>query len=1143
MTRWESVRHSARHIRAEIGPANLSALAVVKLAAKKVGLSIVRVSSDNPLLGGGRAALRLNSMAIVVDASLSEAEQAFAASHELGHFHLHGQSFECMPSQIGEDATYTSLPIGEASVGTYNPRQHQELEASVFGAELIMPSSLLRRLFLEGNHLAKLSKMLDITETALLNQMTSTLLALPEKDVEEESDPAGLSPLLLDNTQKAAAHALAGPLLVEAGPGTGKTRTLTARVLALILDQAVPPESILALTFSNKATDEMRDRLMAAIPDQVAMLTIGTFHAFCLDLLRMYAPRAELRGDARVIDTVDAALMLDQRVMELKLVEYADQFVPGRYLKDILRAISRAKDELKDPDDYQAYADAMQIAATTEEEHEAAARSAEVARVYKYYQAMLDDYSLLDFGDIVFKAVQLLANNEDVRAEVQSRYEHVLVDEYQDVNRASAILLQLIAAEGRGLWVVGDSRQSIYKFRGASPINVGRFEEDFPGGRRMQLGINYRSLPSLVKLFSATAQKVSISGDTVIEWVAKRTNDRVKAPIINWAVADDDGAEVAGIAKMIFSLRAGGIPYGEQAVLCCTNGQASAIASALERQGIPVAYVGKLLNRREVKDLLAMLSLVSEPDGTGLVRAAQINDHHIAREDVEHLLAGARSAGYSFPTALIHAHEYAGISQDAVTIAEQLGHRLSAICYGRDAYQFMARYLFGDGTYVAQLLEENTVKSQQALLAIGQLFLLARAFAERPLSDESEDPKKAFLTYVRHLIKTEDARVQKPPDISGMDAVKIMTVHASKGLEFRVVFIPNLSHQRFPVQKPWDPVPPPKLMLPDEDGSSDLESNCLFFVALSRARDVLVLSRAEKYGKRAYRPSSVWALIENTLTTLGIEPDHWRRVDADDTLLVESLQNSEEPDKSTEIAKIDLNIREVEVYLRCPKQYYFRYVLGLHEHGGEGGYKQFHDCVRMTATWLVEEYAKGNSSVQWNDVITTLGEVWEKDGPLGHVHESYYRAAAEAMLHKLNEELKAHEVYPVWHKEAVVELEHSRLKVNFDHSHNEAHQIRLIRYKTGRPNDDHRKEPRLALYREAARQQSAGIPVTIELHYLGDGSHETVSDQGRYERDRLLKLDVAAQSIKHRKFPASPDSPDTCLSCSYNLICPYPRPY
>jgi len=271
----------------------------------------------------------------------------------------------------------------------------------------------------------------------------------------------------LDESQSKAVAWDAGPLLVDAGPGTGKTRTLVKRVEHL-LAKGSPSSSILALTFSNKAAEEMRERLSAMNPAAAIEMWIGTFHAFGLELVTKWPASVGRTDKVRVLDQAGSLALLEKNLDKLPLNYYQNLYEPAYELVPVLRVISRCKDELITPDEYRKAADVAHASAATDQERETAERAQEIAEIYRAYQKALANEDAVDFGDLIMLSVQLLQTNADVRQHV-AKFKHVLVDEFQDVNSASDALLQAICTENRDLWVVADQRQSIYRFRGAEP--------------------------------------------------------------------------------------------------------------------------------------------------------------------------------------------------------------------------------------------------------------------------------------------------------------------------------------------------------------------------------------------------------------------------------------------------------------------------------------------------------------------------------------------------------------------------------------------------------------------------------------------------------------------------------------------------
>ena len=366
---------------------------------------------------------------------------------------------------------------------------------------------------------------------------------------------------------------------------------------------------------------------------------------------------------------------------DLNLDHYQNLYDPALYLRDILAAISRAKDEWVGPEKYSELAEGMLNQASTSDEIERAERVIEVAGVYRAYQEALDRESLLDFGDLIFKSVSLLTTSTDVRDTLRSTYRHVLVDEYQDVNRASGLFLKEIAGAGAGLWVVGDTRQAIYRFRGAAPTNMQRFAEDFPGAKVKSLRYNYRSQPAIVDVFAGLAPKMLASrgGPSFSRWEPKRSDSGGR---VLMEVADDLTAEAEGIAKEIERQRDSGIAYSQQAILCRSHTNLGRVGSALEALGVPVLYLGNLFERPEVRDMLSLLSLTCEPDGRGLVRVARFPEYEVPIDDVITLIELASERSVPFPDALELAATSAAISTR-----------------GRDGLALLARHL-NDMKYV-----------------------------------------------------------------------------------------------------------------------------------------------------------------------------------------------------------------------------------------------------------------------------------------------------------------------------------------------------------------------------------------------------------------------------------------------------------
>lgn len=414
MNHWETIRARAREQRALVCAAaggDLSAAALLSAADTLTGLRRVGVPADDPLLYASEAVL--HSGVIWYRDDVEPWRALFYQAHEYAHYWHHGggSSSFCAESDMDTEASEDSVPLGVQRVEGYGPHERRELEANVYAREFLLPGDELKRWFIEEElDAAAIAARTGMPEGMVFHQLSRALLT-PTTTTPAESNqellPADLS---LDPSQERAAYVDRGPLLVEAGPGTGKTRTLVGRILYLLKmkEPPVSPSSILTLTFSNKAAEEMRTRVAAAAPSEAPLIWMGTFHAFGLELLRKYGTKLGLPEKPTVIDPVDALFLMERSLPELGLDHYQNLYDPALFLRDILNAVSRAKDELAGPSDYLSRAEEMRKRASTPEEVEATEKTLEVARVYSFYRDYLDRNHLLDFGDLIFKSVILL---------------------------------------------------------------------------------------------------------------------------------------------------------------------------------------------------------------------------------------------------------------------------------------------------------------------------------------------------------------------------------------------------------------------------------------------------------------------------------------------------------------------------------------------------------------------------------------------------------------------------------------------------------------------------------------------------------------------------------------------------------------
>lgn len=1091
-----------------------SAAALLGGATTITGIGRQAVPDGDPVLCGAEAILEPSAPAIFYKESVTPEQAAFYQAHEFGHHWLDNAAGACSASDIDDSMPEERIPLGIQRVEGYGPRERRECQANVFAREFLLPCSEARRLFMEERlPAAAIAEHLGVP-VGLVHQQLAQALLVPEAQAAPK--PAHKAPAL-DDSQKAAAEALDGPHLIEAGPGTGKTRTLIARIdwlLALKTD----PASILALTFSNKAAEEMRERVALSAPEAAPAIWAGTFHAFGLEVLRKYGHLEGLLPDVRLADPGDALLLLEERLPSLPLKHYLRLYEPALALRDILSAISRAKDELIGPLEYRAFGEAMLAAATDDDAQETAERAIEVADIFAAYEDMLRDEGVVDFADLIVRPVKLLQDHPEVGQALRAQYQQILVDEYQDVNRASGVLLRLLAGDGKTLWVVGDARQSIYRFRGASPLNIRNFEKDFPGAKRLSLGINYRSQDPVVRLLEAFSPKMRAStGGLPAKWTANRGHQGGE---IVMEVAADLAAEAAGLAQEINRRRDQGIPYRDQAILCRSHTNLARFAARLEAHGIPVLYLGDLFERPEIRDMLALISFTCEPERGGLLRVARFPEYGIPLDDVRQVL-GFSGAQEIYPLeAIARLDDIPNLTPDGRRGLALLSAHLDFVHQGTTPGGLLPEYLFTQSRYLDVLLADDSVAGQQQRVALFQL--LQFAIEHKPVGSGSS--RQQLLQWIRRLETFGDERQlrQMPSAASGIDAVRLLTVHASKGLEFSVVYLPALGTTMFPVRRQYNPCPPPAGMLAEDPKDSHAEEEeCLFFVAISRARDILCLSRAERYGLLR-KASSLLTGLAPYLPRSPEAPARWRDAGPE-----------EEADDPLAHLAPDLDLHDAEdldQYIRCPRAYLYQRVLALSGARDDNAYVRFHRAVYAVLRWIGGMEA--GTAISLEDAIAKLEAAWTEIGPADHPYAPVYRDAADSIVERAvaRRGSRAELLDADWH----IDRPEGRIRLRPDHVEMGPGGPVVRRLRTGRPpkkiDDDI-----YALYHHGAAQEFG--TARVEALFLTTDEAVAVPMSATVIGNRLAKYDAAIAGIRAGQFPAKPDD-RMCPRCPQYFICP-----
>jgi superfamily I DNA/RNA helicase/CRISPR/Cas system-associated exonuclease Cas4 (RecB family) len=659
----------------------------------------------------------------------------------------------------------------------------------------------------------------------------------------------------LNEAQVEAVTHPGGPLLVLAGAGSGKTRVITRRI-AWLAANGVPPERVLALTFSAKAAEEMRSRAEGLLEEPYEELHCSTFHAFCARLLHEEALEGGLDPFFHPVTQADRLALLMDRVDDLDIRHHDLRGNAAPFFATVLQRIDRLKDEMVTGEEYLAWAESL-AGSGDEAERDQSLREVEFARLYLAHDRLLDETGALDFGELILRAIRLLDERPAVRKRASERFQAVLVDEYQDTNFAQKEILRVLVADHRNVVVVGDDDQSIYRFRGASRKNIYDFQETFPDAKLIKLETNYRS-----------SQAILDAAHAVVEPSEERLPKKLKAarrgaggvagldPVSFWR-CENERAQAQAVAAELERAIADGVEPAACAVLVrSVRNEGQLVATALEERGIPYRLVGAaaFFERAEVRDLIAWLRLLANPhDARAVVRALLRPPVELSPVDLARSTLIARRRKVDMISALEVALESPEVPPEA---RERMESFLRTYRSASKAFEDMRPDLF-----VHRLVERIGLRKQhlfsasteslERLVNIAKFCELAASWVRREPSRGARDFADYVTAVAQAGLREEEATVR--PDAG---AVRVMTMHGAKGLEFDCVYVLGVQQSRMPGarRQAREPVPDPLLkeQLPENSREAHVaEMRRLLYVAMTRARKRLVLAWPEASGSGA----------------------------------------------------------------------------------------------------------------------------------------------------------------------------------------------------------------------------------------------------------------------------------------------------
>ena len=974
----------------------------------------------------------------------------------------------------------------------------------------------------------------------------------------------------LNEAQRRAVTHDTGPLLIVAGAGTGKTTVITRRIAWLIATRRARPDEILALTFTDKAAAEMEERVDTLVPYGYADVEIATFHAFGDRILREHALEIGLTPDFRVLNRAEQTIFLRDRLFELPLAHYRPLGDPTRHLQALITLISRCKDEDISPEEYQAHAGRLEREAAAavdyEEARERAAQQRELTATYAKYEELMTRDGCVDFGDQIVQVLRLLRRRPYVLGAYQRRFRYILVDEFQDTNHAQFELVKLLAARHSNVAVVGDEDQAIYRFRGAAISNILGFLDVYHDAAQIVLTENYRSTQEILD----GAYRLIVHNNPDRLEVRNGIDKRLTAVAgrghlpVHWHY-ETGTQEADAVAETIREKIAAGIwKPDDVAILVRGNADADQFLRSLNVKSVPWTFSGNsgLYDRPEIRLLIAFLrALVHTDESVSLHYLASSDLYEVPIVDLTRCSTHADRRHVHLFDVLRRAGEISELRDQIseaghAAIRHLVGDLERYMELGREMptgellYQFIR-----DSGWLMRLYREETARDVAEAKNITKFFDRVQAAARTLRYDNVRE-------FVKHLDALIDAG--EDPAVAEADvetpAVRVLTVHKAKGLEFPVVFLVNLVQEKFPSRRRRDaldlPIDMMKAVLPTGDYHQQ-EERRLFYVGMTRARRELYLTSASDYGGTRERKVSQFVLEALDLPRDAARPFKARPVEeiehfAPAPEAVEALLVPLAPD-----AEITLSHKQIDDYQTCPLKYFNVHVkrIPIRRHHAVA----YGAVVHKVVEYYLTRRAVGNYT-PLDDLLAIYERAWAgedilhdrpgvsrepAEGFLTREHEEARKAAGRDALRRFWNQEEADGVKPTYvEKEFGFTLGPNRVRGRYDRVDEDLLGAVIIDYKTSevtRQKDADRRVAgslQLKMYALAWREMTGALPQRVELRFIDSavvGRHSPTAEDAEAA---ITAVEAAAAGIRARRFDATP-SWGACRSCAYNQICPY----
>jgi DNA helicase-2/ATP-dependent DNA helicase PcrA len=734
-----------------------------------------------------------------------------------------------------------------------------------------------------------------------------------------------------------------GPLLIIAGAGTGKTTVITERIKYLIAEGFAKPEEILALTFTEKASKEMEERVDLAMPLSYGDMWIMTFHSFCDRVLRDSAVHIGLPPNYKLMTEAESIDLLRRNLFELELDYFKPLGNPNKFLDGLLKHFSRLQDETISPSEYLIWAQKLLPAQVGKEsknqkleveEQLEIKKWQELANAYKAYDEIKIKEGKFDFGDLITKTLELFNKRPNVLKEYQNKFKYILIDEFQDTNYAQNQLAILLSGKNANITAVGDDDQSIYRFRGASVSNMVQFRKNFKGEKVIVLGENYRSKQEILDKSYQLIQNNNPDRLEVVEKISKKLvakckfkmGDKEVVKLIHTNTVDD---EVENIVEQIVKLKTNdGYEYGDIAVLVRANNHADPLIRELQRSGIPHQFLGpnKLFEKEEVIDLICYLKVLYNVNSSDhMYRLISSDIFDISPLDLIKITTHAKKNSMSVFEVVADIKDLKlseHTQKQLVKILTIIEKHLKIIKKETAGY-ILYDYVKETGLFEYLMKHEEDIKTKNI-----------SKFFDRIKTYEHENKNagvRAVVDYIDLLMEVGESPTVTEGDWQENNAVNILTVHSSKGLEFKVVFLINLVSQRFPSTERHEQIPIPEELIKEVLPKGDFhlqEERRLFYVGMTRAKERLYLTAADLYGD-AKRSKKISPFVGEVMGEIAYSQS---TTDFNKNRILYSEKAVDGSPKAVVRQKVNINflsVSQIETFQICPLHYKMRYLLRL----------------------------------------------------------------------------------------------------------------------------------------------------------------------------------------------------------------------